>query len=583
MVYRRYTNFSNQNISFDINNLDFEHENEFIIPKVADLLGQIYLQIRLPVFSIERSDIGMDKPVSQSALSDYSTALDNYNTVVSFMVLNTMCYRAAYNTSLADNCTVDNIKNSILNASHSYENIYGPGTDATIKTSYNYILNSNFNGNFNIPVNIKSNNLINNNGIIANTPLWFLAPNYSNLLSLYSTYTDTTELMSYLNTCIDTSFRVQQYFYNIMKDRLNTLMDQLSPNIKMAFVQNLAFSMIDYISVFIGGDEIDKHDGDWFNVWYGLNGNPSQKEIFDSLIGNSLKLTTFDRNTKPMYELTLPLSFWFCRNIGLCFPLISLQNSTIRLVTKLKNLSNCIYIEKNDSISDNVGINLSDVWKNNGYSLQANYLIDYYYLDKIERRRFAESSHEYLIEIIQVESNENITSDETTIKHEMNFVGSSKELIWFFQKNAYVNNINNNYNSMWGNYSLNADGTGDILSYASIKFGSYYIIPKTKSTYFSLVQQYGNHHINYFYNGIYTYSFSLFPSEYQPSGEASLGNLYAAITFYINPNAFIYYEGDILPDGDTTIALETTLRYKLYSLKYSVLRIIGGYASLAFK
>jgi hypothetical protein len=572
IVYRRYTNFSNQNYSFDLNGLEFGKENEFVISKISDMLGQVSLQINLPMFYINKSDVGIetDQSAISVALQNYNTELNNYNIIVDFMVLNMSCYRAAYNASLAQNATVENIQSSIDNAISIYDNSHGgSGASTTISNLYNEILNTNY-----------------------NSQLWFLACNYSNLLTLYMhpnpnspsiLYSNVGELMSYLNICSDTSFKVQKYYYDNMKNKLNIFLDLMSANAKIAWVNNLAFSIIDYISVYIGGDEIDKHDGDWLNVWYQLSGNPNQREIYDSLIGNTITLTDFNRNTKPSYTLTLPLSFWFCRNIGLTLPLIALQNSDIRLLLKLKELKDCVYIEKNPKLSSDVGVNLFDIWQNNGYSLSGNYLIDYYFLDKIERRRFAQSAHEYLIETVQLETRDNLSIDELTVKHEMNFTGATKELIWFFQKNAYINNITNNYKSMWSNYSLHANNTGNILLSAGIKFGSYGLIYKTKASYYNLVQPYTKH-TNYNYNGIYNYSFSLYPQDYQPSGECNLGKINSAIiTFYIDPNAFYYYESDILPDGDSNTLLPTTLRYKLYSHRYTVLRIIGGFCSLAFR
>ena len=577
-VYRRYTNFSSQNYSFDLNGLEFGKENEFVIPKVADLLGKICLQINLPMFSISRSDIGMDQQDITTALTNYTTSKNNYNTILDFMVLNTDCYLAAYNTSLAINSNVTNIQNSIVTAKTTYDTIYGTSltqNSTTLESTYINLLNTYYTTPPQWFIDANSQNIF---------PQWFLAYKFSDLLALYAnSYSNVVAIMAYLNICMETSLKVQKFFYDDMKIKLNILLDMMSPNAKMAYVQNLAFSIIDYISFYISGEEIDKHDGDWLNVWYQLNGNPNQKEIFDSLIGNSLTLTEFDRNTKPSYNLTLPLSFFFCKNIGLSLPLIALQNSDARLLLKLKRIEECIYVEKNPNLPNNVGINLFDIWQNNGFSLSGNYLIDYYFLDKTERKRFAQSAHEYLIETVQLEGRDNVSHDEPIVKQEMTFTGACKELIWFFQKNAYIENTTNNYNSMWWNYGINGNGSGNILKYGEIRFGTYRRVEKIKSDYFNLIQPYGKH-TNYQYDGLYMYSFCLYPEDYQPSGECPIGRINSVyINFYIDKNAFYYFEGDILPGGDTTTKLLTTLRYNLYSLRYTVLRIIGGFGSLAFQ
>ena len=56
--------------------------------------------------------------------------------------------------------------------------------------------------------------------------------------------------------------------------------------------------------------------------------------------------------------------------------------------------------------------------------------VDYIYLDTDERRRFAQQSHEYLIEQVQEQAGS------TQITQQLNFNHPVKELIW---TNAYAN------------------------------------------------------------------------------------------------------------------------------------------------
>ena len=78
----------------------------------------------------------------------------------------------------------------------------------------------------------------------------------------------------------------------------------------------------------------------------------------------------------------VPLEFWFCRNIGLALPLIALQYHEVK-------------------INIEFGTVTGDVFTN------ATLWADYIFLDTDERRRFAQLSHEYLIEQVQ------FTGDET--------------------------------------------------------------------------------------------------------------------------------------------------------------------------
>jgi len=64
-------------------------------------------------------------------------------------------------------------------------------------------------------------------------------------------------------------------------------------------------------------------------------------------------------------------------------------------------------------------------------------LIDYVYLDSEERKRFAQASHEYLIEQLQFTGSESLTS--TSNKYRLNFNHPSKFLIWVPHLQKYSN------------------------------------------------------------------------------------------------------------------------------------------------
>ena len=97
-----------------------------------------------------------------------------------------------------------------------------------------------------------------------------------------------------------------------------------------------------------------------------------------------------------VYLTQVPLQFWFCRNPGLALPLIALQYHEVKLVFNWGTAEN----------------------------KTAKVMADYIYLDTDERRRFAQVSHEYLIEQLQYNSGENKRSQKLNFNHPV------KELIW---------------------------------------------------------------------------------------------------------------------------------------------------------
>jgi hypothetical protein len=156
------------------------------------------------------------------------------------------------------------------------------------------------------------------------------------------------------------------------------------------------YDYIDNVEVEIGGQMIDKQHGDWNAVWWNLTTPESQADGFrHTMIGQS---GANDGAATGGGVFWYPLNFWFCRNPGLALPLIALQYHEVKL--KIKWGSSSI-------------VSSPTVW------------VDYIYLDTDERRRFAQVSHEYLIEQIQ-----RSTFAASATSYKLNFNHPVKELLW---------------------------------------------------------------------------------------------------------------------------------------------------------
>ena len=111
------------------------------------------------------------------------------------------------------------------------------------------------------------------------------------------------------------------------------------PNIKFAWAKKIGLAMINNIEMEIGGEVIDRHYGDWLNIWFEL----TQKNVdvgFNKMIGNIPELYEFT-NGKDSYELYIPLQFWFCKNTGQALPLISLQYSDVKINVEFNEFDKC--------------------------------------------------------------------------------------------------------------------------------------------------------------------------------------------------------------------------------------------------
>ena len=316
-----------------------------------------------------------------------------------------------------------------------------------------------------------------------------------------------------------------------------TSSDKLVPYYGLRVVKNA--------EVEIGGQKIDKHYSDWMYIWNELSMPVGKKEGYFEMVGGK---GGNDLNDTSLY---VPLEFWFCRNIGLALPLIGLQYHEVKIV---------VQFEERDKVIASGGT---------AGNLSGSLWIDYIYLDTDERRKFAQSSHEYLIEQLQFTGREKASS-----KMKLNFNHPVKELVWVLHKE--------DANIDWFNYTnAGLTVTDDYTSYDTLSgvlgpagskdrlFKEAKLILNGNdrfyardSRYFNLVQPF-QHHENVPNNvGINVYSFALKPEEHQPSGTLNMSRIDTAILDIKDP-------------------VENT-EISIFAVNYNVLRILSGMGGIAY-
>jgi len=185
--------------------------------------------------------------------------------------------------------------------------------------------------------------------------------------------------------------------------------------VEWGYVSRLGHALIERVEVEIGGQKVDTQYGDWLNIWYELTRNNSHDSGYAKMIGDVDSLTGMKKGHES-YQLYVPLQFWFNRHNGLALPLIALQYHEVKINMKLRDASECInYVGTSEP-------------RNLPSMQDAKLVVDYIFLDTEERRRFAQSSHEYLIEQVQFTGSESIQS--TNTKHRLNFNHPCKYLAW---------------------------------------------------------------------------------------------------------------------------------------------------------
>jgi hypothetical protein len=321
-------------------------------------------------------------------------------------------------------------------------------------------------------------------------------------------------------------------------------------------VYGMGNALVKTAELSIGGQQIDKQYGNWLNIWSELTVPAGKRAGYDRMVGNKSANGSFDSNG----HMDVPLMFWFCRNPGLALPLIALQYHEVKLDLEISSSA-----ELTSATSG--AVTLTDV----------KLYVDYVYLDTDERRRFAQVSHEYLIEQVQFTGDESVTASSSK-KIDLTFNHPVKELIWVHQITAQ--------------HVVSGDAAYEPLQYTEIincntklQLNGHDRFSARRQEYFGRVQPF-KHHTNIprasyelsleedgsdgsvhqdHAQFINCYSFALQPEEHQPSGTCNFSRIdNATLQFTKTTGAFV--AGII----------------KVYAVNYNVLRIMSGMGGLAY-
>ena len=395
--------------------------------------------------------------------------------------------------------------------------------------------------------------------------------------------------------------------------------------------------MIEQVDVEIGGQLIDRHYADWFEIWAQLTvpaghetgyrkmigqrqishdgvvgGLQVGAAVAEAVIGSAIRSINEDR------KVYVPHQFWFCRNVGLALPLIALQYHEVKITVQFAQSTSLVIVGDatagvpDSQVADyaNGAAGLSPTG-----SLDAALWVDYIYLDTDERRRFAQVSHEYLIEQLQFTGDESYAGGSSiNVPVTLNFNHPVKELVWVAKEttrtpNGQVTvgnpasiatdpvagtsvNEHSNYTDISAMSYINmaAYGLGgDLVNNDAVTTGTLHKNPAASGvitarnpivsaklqlnghdrfatrdgTYFNRVQTRCHTRIPQS-PGINVYSFALKPEDHQPSGTCNFSRIdNARLQLTMRSN---------LTGGNV----------KVFATNYNVLRIMSGMGGLAY-
>jgi len=637
IVYRRYTNFAIENIEQTFSGTkNFNNTISCTLDRVGDLVSRMYLKVIIPSVTIPNPNfVSTFNSNDQNDINNLQIQYTNFKTIMNFLY---RCYRELTSYLKTINQTIS--LTILFSKIQQIVSLYFTSTEySNLKSKYNALFNikilinnffvANFydsNGNYLYGDSSLNNSRITDIDIVKNITNYSIA-SFSNSAALI------TKINADLTIFKNLSNQMDEYLFQNISDYSN--LHKNYANYKFSWVKKLGHQIINNLFVEIGGQKIDQHNNDWYNIWNELSLNSELQSVYDKMIGNIDALTKYSYDIKTGYTMYIPLNFWFNKYISASLPLIFLRYNEVRIQLELNNVEKLIYTDAPVDTDFETMIQLTDI----------SLLVDYIYLDVDERTKFSQSPQEYLIEVVQNYNYPMLTSNQITI--ESSFVNSVKELFWVAQSNKNLaNKFYDTYDLgvIYNISSINSVPTttleqkvqlligkhvfniGDTIKITNSQFynGSYvikaldltsitiyskfyvtetdsYVMldklytnvttfndknPIETSSYnfeqYERFQNYDSCFTNYVQpytyhtktpsDGINIYSFCLNPEEYQPSGAVNLSSY--------KYKSFVYQFNQKFIDCVTTNS--DAFMIKTYALGYNILSFKNGMAGLVF-
>lgn len=322
---------------------------------------------------------------------------------------------------------------------------------------------------------------------------------------------------------------------------------------KARYCDEVGHAMIEKVDLVIGGTLIDSHPGHYLQVFNELTQTPEKKQIAH-LVGRSGSEAELEEMAQAKQTLYIPLQFFFCRHLMCSLPLIALQYHQVEIKITFKELKDVVafpgyvYNDTSSTVANTsgvessataLGINASPyvhatmglakkrefgqsvgMLKKSDYPIEdVKLMCNLVYLEEEERKTFAGSVHEYLVDLLQYQGPHPTTGENTT--YHAYFNHPTTELIFTFVPLVSLQEGEPfNYSALQSAYNA----AGDPLIEARLQFNGYDRFQNMPAAYFREIIP-AQHHTSVPTRPIYVYSFALEPEDFRPSGSVNLSRI----------------------------------------------------------
>lgn len=349
-----------------------------------------------------------------------------------------------------------------------------------------------------------------------------------------------------------------------------------------AYVNKLGFRLLQEIEVEIGGQKIDRTYGRWMDLWHSFT---SRSEKDDGFAEMTLVNPSADPDQGVVLDepktLYIPINFWFSKgSCGAALPLIALQYHEVKLIFNLaqygdlvkKSVGSYTRVDASGSGLVVLGDASGTVTEpSGGFDLRL--FADFIFLDTAERRRFAQTSNEYLIDQLQT-TGPDPQSAKSAHSIRLAFNHPCKAFYWSFVPDADQTGLSSHvimdpyFNGSDvalvkdSRYKAAANPIGSV----KLQLNGHERFAERPGTYFQLTQAYQHHTRIPTTSFAGLYSFCISPEEHQPSGALNMSRVDNAQIIFSMSSASASQSGSFF----------------VYAVNYNVLRILSGMGGLAF-
>ena len=384
---------------------------------------------------------------------------------------------------------------------------------------------------------------------------------------------------------------------------------------KFKWIENVGALLIKKATIVINNSIIDTITGEWLVIWNeltmpvknnfnymtgnidGLN-NPRKPETTIRIKNNIISSFDYLDSTASTpsinsRDVIIPLPFWFSKNPSLALPIFKLASSNdILLKIEFENIEKLYTVYSSVynmhvapsfyNLIHNEKVNINNFIKQDVFRahVEAFYVI----LDQVEYNQLSNTPlKEYLIESISIISDNFVASIAETVNNiTINSKLGVKEVIWTLKRADSVDNFNDIINYT---YSIPKNNEKSIMKTARLNWdinsGSYIYsrVEEKEAHFYNAIQPY-QYHSAIPRQGIYLYSFSLYPEKWFPSGfyDGSYSKMILSMTFNKYENNLI----DDIYNRQEFVINRDKIYANVYVVEYNILTIINNNIGLKY-